>query len=392
MHANEGILSIPEDLRKFSPFLDTTNKGRPANADSEEEAISENREGGGLAVEAHDNHLHQQENFDLESSPAIDVHSGGSTTGSEENRKGSIDGSSFPSYEGEVELLEEFDNELDFILAAELIGGAALDGEAPASNIYGEEGGGRLTLKTDPPSSDIENINSFRKIPVHRETKKAWVALVAAARAAGHKHPLLLPTSGYRSTARQAELWKKALAKYGTETEARKWVAKPGGSAHHSGRALDFYLGTKNNKESVALQRQTAVYKWLQENAPTFGFYPYQREPWHWEHNPLPNLGKPAAVISDTSAPGDLSQFSKATRLNRKYAIETGWIKFYSEINDLLLKTIGGENLSLGEEAFAEAVAVWQKKNGFTGKQADGIIGPLTWKKMKTQLSLNVNR
>lgn len=44
--------------------------------------------------------------------------------------------------------------------------------------------------------------------------------------------------------------------------------------------------------------------------------------------------------------------------------------------------------MSLGEEAFAEAVAVWQKKNGFTGKQADGIIGPLTWKKMKSQLTL----
>lgn len=391
MRENEVTLSIPEDLRRFSPFLETPIEGMQAKTYSTEEAIAENRVAGELLEKAPDNHLHQHENLDSESRPATDLSYGSSTTYSEDSWKGSIDASS-PSYEREVELLEEFDNELDFILAGELIKDSAIDEEAPVRNIYGEKGGGRLTIKTDPPPADIEYIDSFRKIPVHRETKKAWEAMVAAARTAGHKHPLLLPTSGYRSTARQAELWKKALAKYGTETEARKWVAKPGGSAHHSGRALDLYLGTKNNKESVSLQRQTAVFKWLQENAGNFGFYPYQAEPWHWEHNPLPISGKPAAVISDAPAPGDMSQFSKAVRLNRKYAIETGWIKYYSEINDLLLKTIGEENMSLGEEAFAEAVTVWQKKNGFTGKQADGIIGPVTWKKMIAQLSLDSNR
>ena len=216
--------------------------------------------------------------------------------------------------------------------------------------------------------------------------------MIAAARAAGHKHPLLLPTSGYRSTAQQTELWKKALKKYGNETEARKWVAKPGGSAHHSGRALDLYLGTRNNKESAASQRRTAVYQWLRNNASSFGFYPYEREPWHWEHNPLPGNRLPENIESGPSVSVDTSEIAKAVRLNRKYAKETSWINYYSQINDLLLKTIGRENLSLGEEAFAEAVAVWQKKNGFTGKQADGIIGPVTWKKMRQQLSLPPNR
>lgn len=44
--------------------------------------------------------------------------------------------------------------------------------------------------------------------------------------------------------------------------------------------------------------------------------------------------------------------------------------------------------MSLGEEAFAEAVMQWQKKIGFSADQVDGIIGPNTWKKMRTQLGV----
>jgi LAS superfamily LD-carboxypeptidase LdcB len=32
--------------------------------------------------------------------------------------------------------------------------------------------------------------------------------------------------------------------------------------------------------------RDTAAYHWLVANAATFGFYPYDVEPWHWEYNP----------------------------------------------------------------------------------------------------------
>ena len=76
--------------------------------------------------------------------------------------------------------------------------------------------------------------------------------------------------------------------------------------------------------------------------------------------------------------------WSRAIRLNRYYAEKIGWDQYYEQINNLLLAATGQEGVSLGEEAFAQAVSVWQNKNGLTGKNADGIIGPATWWKMKT--------
>ncbi|GHA34136.1 hypothetical protein GCM10007103_14670 [Salinimicrobium marinum] len=332
MREYEDTLSIPEDLRRFSPFVETWEEGLPATTpNAAEAAVQEHREAGDHLEQVLEGHLHRHEIFNSESRPVTDHPEGSSSTGSSEFEKESFEALHSPSHEGEVELLEEFDNELDFILARELLGEEAFEEEAPASNIYGEKGGGRLALKKDPPPSEIVYIDSFRKIPVHRSTKAAWEAMVSAARAAGHKHPLLLPTSGYRSTAQQTELWKKALRKRGSETKARKWVTKPGGSALHSGRALDLFLGTKNNKESVALQRRTAVYKWLQSHASSFGFYPYSAEPWHWEHNPLPGFRIPEKTTSNEPPAEDASAIPKAVRLNRKYAKETGWINCYSQ-------------------------------------------------------------
>jgi hypothetical protein len=115
---------------------------------------------------------------------------------------------------------------------------------------------------------------------------EAWTELVRAARADGVAAPVLLPTSGYRSVARQAALWADALSKYGNPEAARKWVAPPGGSAHHSGRAIDFYLGGRNSSANVDNLRTLPAYKWLVAHAEAYGFYPYDREPWHWEYNP----------------------------------------------------------------------------------------------------------
>jgi len=45
--------------------------------------------------------------------------------------------------------------------------------------------------------------------------------------------------SGYRSPARQAELFARAVQKYGSPAAARKWVAPPGRSRHNLGLAVD---------------------------------------------------------------------------------------------------------------------------------------------------------
>lgn len=149
-------------------------------------------------------------------------------------------------------------------------------------------GGGRVQDKRPPPPSDLVTVSGVggKKVQLHRLAGQAWQALVKAARSDGIRDPLLLPTSGYRSPAYQGKLWQEAKRKYGSEQEARKWVAPPGSSAHQSGRAIDFHLGGENSSANVARLRSLPAYRWLMANAARFGFYPYEREPWHWEYNP----------------------------------------------------------------------------------------------------------
>ncbi len=101
--------------------------------------------------------------------------------------------------------------------------------------------------------------------------------------------------SAYRSNETQKILWDEALKKYGTEAEARKWVAPPGSSRHNTGLAADLC--------NVSEAARTA--------APTFGLlYRLEYEPWHIEANgvdvtPAPSyqsvLNQPAPVSSSAS-------------------------------------------------------------------------------------------
>ncbi len=74
--------------------------------------------------------------------------------------------------------------------------------------------------------------------------------------------------SGYRSTARQQQLWDAAVKKYGSPAAARKWVAPPGKSKHQSGLAADL----------------SGDLAWAHANAARFGIYfPLKNENWHAE-------------------------------------------------------------------------------------------------------------
>lgn len=79
----------------------------------------------------------------------------------------------------------------------------------------------------------------------------------------------------------------------------------------------------------------------------------------------------------------EVKDTQEAIRLNRQYASRLGWDKFQIDINELMLPYSGQQNVSLAEDAFAHAVAVWQSQNGLS---SDGIIGPNTWAKLKSQL------
>lgn len=97
-------------------------------------------------------------------------------------------------------------------------------------------------------------------------------------------------SSGYRSSAYQAELYKNNND--GT-------VAKPGTSEHETGLAFDVTTKNKTNGENAASFENTAQFRWLKEHCGEYGFiirYPkskeentgYPYEPWHYRYVGLP--------------------------------------------------------------------------------------------------------
>ena len=79
--------------------------------------------------------------------------------------------------------------------------------------------------------------------------------------------------SGWRSPAYQAQLFREAVSKYGSEQEAARWVATPDTSAHVSGDAVD--IGP------------AAAAAWLSAHDATYGLCRiYGNEPWHFELRP----------------------------------------------------------------------------------------------------------
>ncbi len=170
------------------------------------------------------------------------------------------------------------------------------DNSSLGCNRFGERGGGRIKNKKDPKSADVCKIRrayqtkKTKYLPIHCEAKKALEKMIQHARSEGIPFPQLYPTSAYRSYATQKRLWEKGLKKRnGDVNENRKWVARPGHSAHQSGRAVDLYLGTRNSSRNLRALKRTKAYHWLLNNAKDYGFYPYSREPWHWEFNPNGN-------------------------------------------------------------------------------------------------------
>jgi hypothetical protein len=80
----------------------------------------------------------------------------------------------------------------------------------------------------------------------------------------------LVVDSGRRSPAQQARLFREAVARYGSEEEAARWVATPATSAHVSGDAVD--IGP------------SAGAAWLSEHGAAYGLCQiYGNEPWHYE-------------------------------------------------------------------------------------------------------------
>lgn len=118
---------------------------------------------------------------------------------------------------------------------------------------------------------------------------RQWGQMKAAAFEEG---AILLAYSGFRSVERQVQIIRTKLAAGQTLAEILRYVAAPGYSEHHTGRAID--IGTAFEPPLEEGFAQTSAYLWLTQRAGAFGFslsYPRGNahgigyEPWHWCHN-----------------------------------------------------------------------------------------------------------
>ncbi|NLZ28600.1 MAG: M15 family metallopeptidase [Firmicutes bacterium] len=102
----------------------------------------------------------------------------------------------------------------------------------------------------------------------------------------------LLVLSAYRSYDYQRHLFERQAERYGSETEANRFSARPGQSEHQLGTTVDFG-GTDHDWTAEFID--TGPGRWLLSHAPEYGFvmsYPrgaeqvtgYTFEPWHYRY------------------------------------------------------------------------------------------------------------
>jgi hypothetical protein len=116
-------------------------------------------------------------------------------------------------------------------------------------------------------------------------------ALREAAEDAAEDRVELVVNSGWRSAAYQRRLLGEAVAEYGSEGEAARWVATPETSAHVSGDAVD--IGP------------AAAAGWLARHGGEYGLCQvYRNEPWHFELRPgAADAGCPRPYADPTHDP-----------------------------------------------------------------------------------------
>ncbi len=122
-----------------------------------------------------------------------------------------------------------------------------------------------ISLGSSALSQESETVTALHPILFNRFE----AARIVAERAGVN----LYISSGFRDEARQATLFEEAVKKYGSETEAAKWVLPAQSSHHPDGLAIDVnYPGDR------------AGAAWLERNGSRFGLCRvYANEWWHFE-------------------------------------------------------------------------------------------------------------
>lgn len=141
---------------------------------------------------------------------------------------------------------------------------------APSSSSGALPPGGRDVTAADGVVPDGVTVFDTRYPAVTRLDPALLRALRSAGTAARRDGVQLDVDSGWRSRAYQRQLFREAVAKYGSAREASEWVARPGSSVHESGKAADI-----GGPGAAA---------WLARHGASYGLCRiYRNEPWHVE-------------------------------------------------------------------------------------------------------------
>ncbi len=131
--------------------------------------------------------------------------------------------------------------------------------------------------------SVVQAVPDETRFRLYPDAKDAYVAMRAAARADG---VTLRIGSAWRSLATQQGL----AAKNPNASAVAQRV-----SAHCYGLAIDLLLSvpglsvreiTTRPMSNIVAMYRSPVYKWMALHGREHGWFPYRREPWHWEYNP----------------------------------------------------------------------------------------------------------
>ena len=152
--------------------------------------------------------------------------------------------------------------------------------------------------ETDTPAPDLaaggvpEGVTVFDDIPaVSRLDPELLEALRRSATDAAADGVEFVVNSGWRSPEYQDRLFRAAVAEYGSEAEAARWVATADTSLHVSGDAVD--LGPSE------------ATTWLSEHGAEYDLCQiYRNEPWHFELRPdADDQGCPRMYADPTEDP-----------------------------------------------------------------------------------------
>lgn len=144
-------------------------------------------------------------------------------------------------------------------------------------------------LQFQPEATDLESVgldDGGRDCLLFPGASRAWQSMKERAQMSEIE---LIPLSGFRGFDRQAEIIRGKLAVGEKIEDILRFIAAPGFSEHHTGRAID--IGTPGVLPLEEAFATTSAYAWLSRHGGSYGFrlsYPRNNrqgfiyEPWHW--------------------------------------------------------------------------------------------------------------